>query len=173
MYRLIALTWHLALEHTIAAERGGPTVDNAERKKFPVGVHLLLFNDEETLLSQRLDTGYYDGAYGLVAGHIEGDETIAEAAIREAREEIGIVISPSQIDVVGIMHRRSDEERIEFFLTARSWQGAIINNEPQSSSDVRWFNVNHLPANTIPYIGKSISLALRSEGQIWFDEPDF
>lgn len=144
-----------------------------ERRRFPVGVHLLLFDDQRILLMQRRNTGYYDGSYGLVAGHMEGAETVAQATIREAGEEAGIIVPDSALRLVGVMHRRSDEERVEFFYAAYSWDGEIINNEPRKASDINWFYTNKLPDNTIPYIRKAIKLTLDSGGKIWFDEPDF
>jgi 8-oxo-dGTP diphosphatase len=146
---------------------------STERKRFPVGVHLLLFANQCILLTRRRNTGYYDGSYGLVAGHMEGAETVAKATIREAREEAGIIVSDSALRLVGIMHRRSDEERVEFFHAAHSWDGKITNNEPQKASDINWFNTGELPDNTIPYIRKAINMTLGSGDRIWFDEPDF
>ena len=43
----------------------------------------------EILLHQRKNSGFFDGHYSLVAGHMENGETIHAAAIREAQEEIG------------------------------------------------------------------------------------
>ena len=45
--------------------------------------------DWEILLHQRKNSGFYDGHYSLVAGHMENGEGIYAAAIREAQEEIG------------------------------------------------------------------------------------
>lgn len=65
-----------------------------ERFKLPSAVHLFLICDSQVLLSRRFNTGYEDGKYSVVAGHLNGDEEIKAAMIREAREEVGVEISP-------------------------------------------------------------------------------
>ena len=146
---------------------------SAVPKRFPVAVHLLLMQNGLVLLTRRQNTGYCDGSYSVVAGHLEGGEDLVQATVREALEEIGVEIAPSDVNLVGVMHRRSDEERIEFFLTAATWNGRIVNNEPEKCDDVQWFSPRELPVNTIPYIRKAISFSLARKPGLWFDEPDF
>ena len=63
-----------------------------------VAVHLILTNDDdEILMLRRVDTGYKDGEYGLVSGHVEEGENLKSAMIREASEEAGIAISPDAL----------------------------------------------------------------------------
>ncbi len=52
-----------------------------ERTRFPSAVHLFLIRRGKVLL-RRFDTGYEDGKYRVVAGHLEGGETVRAAAIR-------------------------------------------------------------------------------------------
>ncbi len=61
------------------------------RTKFPVTVHLLFFRGNQILLARRLNTGYRDGEYSVPAGHLDGNETVIAAGIREAKEEIGVI----------------------------------------------------------------------------------
>ena len=70
----------------------------------PVAVHLLLVKNDRVLLLRRYNTGYEDGNYSVVAGHIEGGEDLKTAMIREAREEAGIEILRSNLEVVGVIH---------------------------------------------------------------------
>lgn len=55
-------------------------------------VHLVLIQNNQVLLLKRKNTGYQDGNYGLVTGHMEKGETAKQAIIREAQEEAGIKV---------------------------------------------------------------------------------
>lgn len=121
-----------------------------------VAVHLLLMREGQVLLLRRYNTGYEDGNYSVVAGHLDGDEEVRAAMIREAQEEAGITIDQADIAVVGVMHRRSDDERIDFFLAASRWAGEIRNREPHKCDQLAWFPLDDLPSNVIPYVRRAL-----------------
>lgn len=82
----------------------------ADRFKLIADVHIFLKNERnEILLLRRVNTGYEDGNYSVIAGHLDGQEEVVEAAIREAGEEAGIEIRASDIEVVGVMHRKEND----------------------------------------------------------------
>jgi 8-oxo-dGTP diphosphatase len=85
------------------------------RSRFPVAVHLFFFRDDRVLLLRRFNTGWEDGKYSVPAGHVDVGESVTEATIREAREEVGITLKPEDIEVIHVMHRKAEEERIDFF----------------------------------------------------------
>lgn len=97
---------------------------------YKAAVHLFFMQDNQLLLLRRANTGYRDGYYSVVAGHLEVGESVVQAAIREAHEEAGVVIQPDKVDVVQVMHRKSDDERIDFFVRIHAWEGEIYNAEP-------------------------------------------
>lgn len=88
------------------------------------------------------------------------------AAAREADEEVGIVISPANPRVVGVVHRKSNDERIDFFLEATRWMGQPTNPEPAMCDDLRWDDPEDLPANVIPYVRRAIE---NWQAGRWFD----
>ena len=51
----------------------------------PVAVHLFLVQDGRILLLRRYNTGYEDGNYSVVAGHIDGGEKLKSAMVREGQ----------------------------------------------------------------------------------------
>src|SRR5690554_6023153 len=89
----------------------------------PTGVHVVLERDGEVLLMRRKGTGFFDGLYSLPGGHVEEGESLRDAAVREMREETGIALQADALDMLGVVHRRSDSNRIDFFLFARQWHG--------------------------------------------------
>jgi len=122
--------------------------------------YLMLCKDNNVLLLRRFNTGYEDGNYSLVAGHVDPGESFTQCIIREAKEEAGIVLDPEDVKVAHIMHRNSgaseNNERVDVFFVAEKWDGEIINNEPHKCDDLSWFDVDNLPDNVIPYIRQAL-----------------
>ncbi|MBI5877536.1 MAG: NUDIX domain-containing protein [Chloroflexi bacterium] len=139
---------------------------NHTRFALVAAVHLFLRSGERVLLSRRFNTGYEDGNFSVVAGHLEGGETVVAAAIREAREEAGIEIAPADLAVVGIMHRMSNDERVDFFVAAQRWSGEIVNREPDKCDLLAWFPLDGLPPNVIPYVRRALD---NYQAGRWFD----
>jgi 8-oxo-dGTP diphosphatase len=144
----------------------GGTAMIAQRFKMVSAVHLFLIQSDKILLLRRFQTGYEDGMYSVVAGHLEGNEEIVAAMAREAQEEVSIHIQPEHLKIVGVMHRKEMDERIDFFLVADTWEGEIVNAEPAKCDDVAWFDLDKLPSNTVPYVRRAIENY--REG-VWFD----
>lgn len=123
--------------------------------------YLTLFKDNKILLLRRFNTGYEDGNYSMVAGHVDPGETFTQCIIREAEEEAGILLTPEDLQVVHIMHRNSgtpeNNERIDVFFIAKKWGGSIENKESHKSDDLSWFDLDDIPKNTIPYIKQAIN----------------
>ena len=127
-----------------------------ERFKIVPTSHLILIKDNKILLTRRFNTGWQDGNYSVVAGHLDGNETFLQAMVREAEEEANINLEEKHLNVVHVMHRKSDDERIDFFIQARNWKGIPKIMEPNKCNDMKWFDINDLPNNTIPYIRQAI-----------------
>jgi len=62
-----------------------------------VAVYLLLLRDGQVLLLRRHNTGYEDGNSRVIAGHVERDERVTTALVREAAEEVGIQLVAADV----------------------------------------------------------------------------
>jgi 8-oxo-dGTP diphosphatase len=131
-----------------------------ERNSCVPASYVVFFQSTQILLLRRANTGYEDGNYSLVAGHVENGESFSQCAIREAQEEAGIVIQEHDLEEVHTMYRKktgeNSTERIDVFFRAKKWGGTIKNMEPTKCDHLSWFDVTSLPKNTIPYIRKAI-----------------
>lgn len=122
--------------------------------------YLVLIKNEKTLLLRRFQTGYEDGKYSLIAGHVEPGESFSSCIIREAKEEAGIIITRDDLKVAHIMHRKVREDsfqRISVFFTTKKWSEKITNMEPNKCDDLSWFDLNSLPSNTIIYVKDALN----------------
>ena len=137
-------------------------------QRFPVAVHIFFLQREKVLLLRRFNTGYEDGNYSVPAGHLEGNETVVQAAIREVREEVGVELRPDDLAVVGTMHRKFGDERVDFFVSVSRWAGAPSNREPGKCDDLSWFELDALPPNTIPYVRRALENS--RNGRLWFED---
>ena len=136
-------------------------------------VYVFLIEHERVLLMRRLNTGFEDGSYSTIAGHLDGDESVRAAAAREAREEAGVEIAPGDLEPIGVMHRNAPEprhERVDFFFIARRWRGEPRNLEPAKCDAVGWFPLAALPDNTIGYLRRALDNHARGQ---WLDSIGF
>lgn len=134
--------------------------------RYPVAVHLFFIRDSRVLLVRRHNTGWRDGEYSVPAGHVEQGETVTQAAVREALEEVGVPLDACELEVVHVMHRagddgaggqRPEDERVDFFLAVRAWREEPVNSEPGKCDDLRWFPADALPPNVIPYVRHALA----------------
>lgn len=123
-----------------------------ERFTSRAAVMLLLTREgesgEEILLQRREGTGYRDGYYDLcAAGHVEAGEPLTRAMAREAYEELGIVIEPSELRFVCLIHKLSGgEEYMNAYFRAESYLGEPTVCEPTKCGGLGWYPIDALPS---------------------------
>ncbi len=123
-----------------------------ERSSIIAVVNLVLRQDDKILLLQRANTGYGDGSYGMISGHVEKGENFTDALIREALEEAGITLQREHLRVVHIQNKFADEwthERVHAYFLATTWGWTLHNAEPTRCTDLSWFAIKDLPSDML------------------------
>jgi len=138
----------------ITARVGSPAVGF---RVVPAAYVLLTDDDGRVLLQLRAGTGYRDGFWAAAAaGHVEAGEPVHAAAVREAAEELGIVVDGADLVPLTTMHRTNRtgleiDERVDFFFTCRRWTGEPRTMEPDRSAGLGWFALDALPDPVVPH----------------------
>lgn len=122
------------------------------RHKLTGDVHLLLIDrNGQALFGRRQNTGFEDGTWHVPAGHLEAGESVVQALIREAKEEVDVIIAPEDVEFAHIMHSSSSGGRAAFFFIVRHWGGTPENREPEKCTELAWFALDVLPDHLIGY----------------------
>jgi len=113
-------------------------------------------NGTEVLLHLRQHTGYMDGHWATIAGHVEAGESVLAAAAREAYEEIGVDIAEADLVPLTVMQRTQNngdpiEERVDFIFICRAWIGEPRRVEVDKSAELDWFSLSDLPSPVVPH----------------------
>jgi len=119
------------------------------------------------LLARRSGVRYGSGLWGLPGGHVEGNETLAQAAARETAEEVGVTVRSSDLRPVGFTRYADAEvQGVDVFFTTHTWTG-----EPAAVGEcdaVAFFDPAALPPDALPWLGRALDThVLRGN---WFDE---
>ncbi len=106
------------------------------------------------LLIQRAPEAKFAPRYwDLPAGKANKGEVITTTAVRELKEETGLVVDPAELTVAGIIHGAWGVEAPNGFLTvvfaAQTWTGEPVNAEPHKHSQVRWFSIDKVPSEFV------------------------
>lgn len=124
-----------------------------------IGVHLVLQRAGQVLLGLRSGTGWRDGHFHVPAGHLEAGETVTAGAVREAAEELGLVLREEDLELVHTVHHwtAEDEPRLQLFFHVRSWDGEPVNAEPDKCAYLAWFPMNALPEPMVDFTAVALN----------------
>ena len=131
------------------------------KAKFKSAVHLILMNEEKILLQKRKGSKLWPGYYALPAGHIDEGENQYDALIREAKEELGIIINTKDILNDYVVLRRNHfqidgkilEPYIDYYFEISKYEGIPTIMEDNKCEELIWVNINDLPEPFINYEG--------------------
>jgi 8-oxo-dGTP diphosphatase len=121
------------------------------QREFPeiplVGVGAIIIEDSRVLLVKRAHPPL-QAQWSIPGGVLEVGELVREAAIREAREETGLIVEPG--DLLGVYDRvlRNAEKRVQYHYVLIDFLCRRVGGELAASSDaaeVCWFTRDELP----------------------------
>ena len=133
---------------------------------------IFLRKGDEILLAmkkRRFGAGKWNG----VGGKCEPGETLGQAAVREAREEIGVSLQEKDLELVGDIKfyfpHKEDWNQEVFMYTTREWTGEITESEEMKPE---WFSLKNIPyesmwaadSKLLPYILENKKI----QGEVYF-----
>ncbi len=109
-----------------------------------VGVTAVVFKDEKVLLGKRAD----NGAWQCVSGIVDPGEEPADAAVRECREEAGIVVRASRLAVVQQLPRITYDNGDQVDYLDLVFRCDWVSGEPHPAdgelTEVGWYGLGEL-----------------------------
>ncbi|MFF5244475.1 NUDIX domain-containing protein [Streptosporangium sp. NPDC000095] len=87
--------------------------------------------------------------WDLPVGKASKGEVITQTAVRELKEETGLVVDPADLRVAGLIHCSWGVEAPNGFVTvvfvADTWSGTPVNAEPRKHARVAWHPADRIP----------------------------
>src|ERR1700731_2558315 len=121
------------------------------QREFPevplVGVGAIIIEDSRVVLVKRAHPPL-QAEWSIPGGVLEVGELVREAAVREAREETGLVVEPGEL--LGVFDRvlRNPEKRVQYHYVLIDFLCRRVAGKLAAASDaaeVRWFRQEELP----------------------------
>lgn len=128
-----------------------------EAYKTPSAIILLLLRQvggkKQVLLQRRRNTGFADGLWDFsCAGKVEEGERMTETAVREAKEELAVEISPEDLQFAVFLHKRDEAFNLIYYnvyFICEKFNGNVRIGEPDKCAELKWFGLDSLPEDLI------------------------
>lgn len=148
----------------------------ADRFRVAAAVYAVLVSDGRVLLMRRAGSGYRDGQWGLPAGHLDGDEDVVTALVRELREELDVVVEGDNCRLEVVLHSRAesetDSEYLHLIFRVSAWAGTPSIAEPDKCTGLVWADLTDLPSDVVDYVPVALQALDAKQPLVLFGWPD-
>ena len=122
---------------------------------------MIIMDGDNVLIQKRKGSKLWPSYYALPAGHIDEGENQYEALIREAKEELNIILDRKDILNEYVVLRRNYfeidnkvlEPYIDYYFEITKYQGIPIIAENDKCDELLWCDIKNLPYPFINYEG--------------------
>lgn len=94
---------------------------------------VFIFEQNGRYLFQKRNKGFGAGQYLFPGGHVDENETLLNAAVRELYEELGVRVHADDLEFCLVEEM---DTHIVFFFRVRQYFGELINREPEKHADM-------------------------------------
>ncbi len=111
-----------------------------------VGIAVLIFDQEGRLLLGKRRSLHGSGTWACPGGHLEKFESPEGCALREAKEETGLILKvPEFFDLTNDYFPESGKHYVTLFYLAQLEKGTPKVTEPDKVEEWKWLSVSSLP----------------------------
>ena len=142
------------------------------RDRFPIVVHVMVFDGQRLALLKRSNTGFMDGFYALPGGHQERGESVSGAASRECEEELGL-LEVNVMPVCVLPYRSGSHQGVNFIFETRDYAGTARVNEPELFDELIWVAPSDLPEPHADWLPKALGVLNSEIGEGWYGEMEW
>jgi ADP-ribose pyrophosphatase YjhB (NUDIX family) len=130
-----------------------------------LGVTIAIFQDRQILLTRREDFE----VWCLPGGAVDDGESLAQAAMREAREETGLEVELTRL--VGVYSRPKGWHSMHLVLFAARPIGGTLRPDPREVVEIGYFDLNALPEPVMAgHRQKIVDAFSDAQGYVWSHE---
>lgn len=124
-----------------------------QRFTFSAALFAVVRTGDKLLSVRRAGTGWLDGNWSLPAGAHDGGESFISGAIRELKEETGLIASPNDCRLLHIQQVfTKPTEWIGVYVGIGKFNGVPGIMEPDKHDRVEWRNFNESSEPVVPYV---------------------
>lgn len=121
---------------------------------------VILHREGKMLLMRRANTAWNDGYFELPHGDARNDESGTSAAVRVAREDLGIGIDPQSLEFALVSHGLYPGGKAYFntYFRAAQWTGQPVPMHRDRYDAYGWYGMDDLPENLAPEVQLGLEL---------------